>query len=413
MSLHRVSSRTRSMPPSGIREFFDIAATMEDVISLSIGEPDFITPEPFRAAAHRSIEVSTAYTSNQGLFELREAIANHLERLYGVRYDPETEILLTVGVSEGLQSLALGVLDPGDEVIMTDPYYVAYPGCVMMADAKPVFVRTHVEDGFQVSAAAIEAAITPRTRALLLGYPSNPTGAVMSRERMAEIVAVAERHDLLIFSDEIYDRLVYGAEHVCISSLPGARDRTVLFGGFSKAYAMTGWRLGWLAAPADLTGAASKVHQYSIMSAPTMSQHAGLEAIRNGDAYVLEMVAEYDRRRRLIVNGLNALGLPTIEPKGAFYAFPQVGHFGLSSQDFARRLLLEGQVAIIPGSAFGPGGEGFARICYATSPENITRALDRIEKFLRVNGWLESLNVHVGAPHNVWSTGQLAAGPNS
>lgn len=409
MSSKRISSRVRSMPPSGIREFFDIAATMDDVISLSVGEPDFLTPEPFRAAAHRSIDTNTAYTSNQGMIELRRAIAAHLERLYGVRYDPETEILLTVGVSEGLQSAALGVLDPGDEVLMTNPYYVAYPGCVMMADARPVFVPTSVEEGFQVSAADFEAAITPRTRALLLGYPSNPTGAVMSRERLLEIADLAERHDLLVFSDEIYDRMVYGTEHTCFASLPGAQNRTVLFGGFSKAYAMTGWRLAWMAAPADLTGAASKVHQYSIMSAPTMSQHAGLEAILHGEEYVRDMVAEYDRRRRFIVDGLNALGLPTIEPQGAFYAFPQVGRFGLSSQEFARQLLLEAGVAIIPGSAFGSAGEGFARVCYATSMPNIERALERMEKFLRQKGWLDSISVQVGVSHDVWRVEQYAA----
>jgi aminotransferase len=401
------------MPPSGIREFFDIAATMEDVISLSIGEPDYLTPQPMREAAHQSIEQSTAYTSNQGVFELRQAVAAHLNRLYGLHYNPENEILITVGVSEGLQSLALGVLNPGDEVIMTDPYYVAYPGCVMMADAKPVFVPTYVEDGFQVSAAAIEAAITPRTRAIMLGYPGNPTGAVMSRERLVEIAHLAERHDLMLFSDEIYDRLVYDTEHVCVATLPGARERTAVFGGFSKAYAMTGWRLGWIAAPADMTGAATKVHQYSIMSAATMSQHAGLAALTEGEPYVQEMVAEYDRRRRFLVNGLNALGLPTIEPRGAFYAFPQVGHFGLSSKEFAKQLLIEGQVAIIPGSAFGSCGEGYARVCYATSMENISRALERIEKFLRSKGWMERIDVQAGVAHNVWNAGRFAAGPNS
>ncbi|NJO84898.1 MAG: pyridoxal phosphate-dependent aminotransferase, partial [Blastochloris sp.] len=351
----------------------------------------------------------------RGLFELREAVAAHLHRLYGLHYNPENEILITVGVSEGLQSLALGVLNGGDEVIMTDPYYVAYPGCVMMADARPVFVPTSVENGFQVSATAIEAAITPRTRAIMLGYPSNPTGAVMSRAGMAEIAAVAERHNLMIFSDEIYDRLVYDTEHVCAATLPGARDRTALFGGFSKAYAMTGWRLGWIAAPADMTGAAAKVHQYSIMSAATMSQHAGLAALKEGEPYVREMVAEYDRRRRLLVKGLNALGLPTIEPQGAFYAFPQVGHFGLNSKDFAKQLLLEGQVAIIPGSAFGACGEGYARVCYATSMDTISCALERIEKFLRAKGWMESNNLSVqsGAAHNVWNAGRFAAGPNS
>jgi aminotransferase len=411
--MQRISDRIRSMPPSGIREFFDIAATMTDVISLSVGEPDTLTPKHIREVGQRSIDISTAYTSNQGMIELRVALAEHLEGLYGVRYKPETELLITVGVSEGLQSMALGTLNPGDEVIMTNPYYVAYPGAVMMADAQPVFVPTSLEDGFQVSAQAIEQAITPRTRAIMLGYPSNPTGAVMTRENMAAIVQVAERHDLLIFSDEIYDRLVYDGEHVCVSSLPGARDRTVIFGGFSKAYAMTGWRLGWIAAPADLTAAAGKVHQYSIMSAPTMSQHAAIQALRHGEDDVQGMLAEYARRRRVLVDGLNRLGLPTIEPRGAFFAFPQVGGFGLDSKEFCKQLLLEAGVAIIPGSAFGSQGEGHARVCYATSMEKIEQALERIERFLRQKGWIEPSSAHAGVPHNVRRYDQFAAQPNS
>ncbi len=413
MSLHRISSRVRSMPPSGIREFFDIAATMDDVVSLSVGEPDFKTPEHVREAGHRSIELSTAYTSNQGVYELRVAVAEHLERLYGVHYAPESDILITVGVSEGLQSVALAVLNAGDEVIMPDPYYVAYSGCVMLADAKPVTVPTYVEDGFQVTAEAIEAAITPRTRAIMVGYPGNPTGAVMERERMQQIVDLAERYDLLIFSDEIYDRLVYDTEHVCVPSLRGAQNRTVLFGGFSKAYAMTGWRLGWVAAPADITAAASKVHQYSIMSAPTMSQYAALQALLHAEDDVQMMLAEYTRRRRVIVDGLNRMGLHTIEPKGAFYAFPSVKHLGVSSQEFAKALLTEGHVAIIPGSAFGACGEGHLRVCYATSMENIEHALERIEHFLRSKGWLVTESAQGGVPHDVWRVGQFAAQPTN
>lgn len=408
MPQHRTSSRVRSMPPSGIRYFFDIAATMPDVISLSVGEPDFPTPDHIRAAGQRSIEISTAYTSNQGTIELRTAIAEHLEKFYGVRYNPETEILITVGVSEGLQSAALGILDPGDEVIIPDPHYVAYPGCVMMADAKPVFVPTFATNGFQVTAEAIESAITPRTRAIMLGYPNNPTGAVMSHERLVEIAELAERYNLFVFSDEIYARLIYGGiEHICFSSLPGARDRTILFGGFSKAYAMTGWRIAWLAAPADLSGAAIKIHQYSILSAPTMGQHAALEAILHGEESVCAMVAEYDRRRRVLVDGLNALGLPTFEPRGAFYVFPQIGHLGLSSYEFAEQLLHEAQVAIIPGSAFGKSGEGYMRICYATAMEKVEQALERIEHFLRRKGWLETINVQAGVAEHVCRVEQL------
>ncbi len=384
MSSERIAKRVGRVPASGIRRFFDIAATMPDVISLGIGEPDFVTPDHIRGAGIRALEEGrTAYTSNSGLIELREAIAQHLERLYGVRYDPESELLITVGVSEALQNAMLATINPGDEVIIPEPSFVAYPACVVFAGGTPVFVPTSVEQSFQVSAAAIEAAITPRTRAILIGYPNNPTGAVLPRDQMLAIAALAEKHDLLVFSDEIYDRLVYGVEHTCFASLPGMRERTVLLGGFSKAYAMTGWRLGWLAAPADVTAATRKIHQYAIMSAPTVAQYAGLEALREGERDVQQMVAEYDRRRRVIVDGLNQIGLPTFEAQGAFYVFPQVGHLGLSSDEFADRLLHEQHVAVIPGDAFGPSGAGFVRACYASSLDKIEAALDRIDQFVR------------------------------
>ncbi len=383
MSSEYLSRRVRAVPPSGIRRFFDIAATMPDVISLGVGEPDFITPAEIRAAGKRSIDQTTAYTSNSGLLELRVALAAHLNRLYGADYDPETELLMTVGVSEAMMAAALATLDPDDEVLVPEPCFVAYPACVQFADARPVFVPTRVEDNFQVSGAALEAAITPRTKAILIGYPNNPTGAVLSPERMAEVAAVAERHNLLVFSDEIYDRLVYGVEHTCFAALPGMKQRTILLGGFSKAYAMTGWRLGWLAAPAEITAAVRKVHQYAIMSAPTMSQYAGLEALRFGEDNVQAMVAEYDRRRQVIVGGLNSIGLPTFEPQGAFYAFPYIGHLGLSSEQFCERLLVEEQVAVIPGDAFGPSGAGYVRACYAASMDKIEEALERIDRFVR------------------------------
>jgi aminotransferase len=384
MPHERIAQRVGLVPPSGIRRFFDIAATMPDVISLGIGEPDFVTPAAIRAAGARSLDQGkTAYTSNSGLLELREALAEHLQRRYGVAYDPATELLITVGVSEALQNAMLATINPGDEVIVPEPCFVSYPASVIFAGGTPVYVQTSVEQSFQVAAAAVEAAITPRTRAILIGYPSNPTGAVMPRERLLEVAVIAERHDLLVFSDEIYDRLVYGVEHSCFAALPAMRERTVLLGGFSKAYAMTGWRLGWLAAPADIVAATHRIHQYAIMSAPTMAQYAGLEALRNGEAAVQEMVAEYDRRRRTIVSGLNQLGLPTFEPQGAFYAFPWIGDLGLTSQEFAERLLHEQQVAVIPGDAFGPGGAGFVRACYATSMDKIEAALDRIERFVR------------------------------
>jgi aminotransferase len=383
MSRDRLSRRVRAVPPSGIRRFFDIAASMPDVISLGVGEPDFITPADIRAAGKRSIDQTTAYTSNSGLLELRVALAAHLNRLYGVDYDPESELLMSVGVSEAMMAAALATLDPGDEVLVPEPCFVAYPACVQFADAKPVLVPTRVEDNFQVSGAALEAAITPRTRAILIGYPNNPTGAVLSPERMGEVAAVAERHDLLVLSDEIYDRLVYGVEHTCFAALPGMKERTILLGGFSKAYAMTGWRLGWLAAPAEITAAVRKVHQYAIMSAPTMSQYAGLEALRFGEDSVQTMVAEYNQRRQVIVSGLNSIGLPTFEPQGAFYAFPYVGHLGLSSEQFCERLLVEEQVAVVPGDAFGPSGAGHVRACYAASMDKIEEALERIDRFVR------------------------------
>jgi aminotransferase len=380
-----LSQRVQSVPPSGIRRFFDIAATMKDVISLGIGEPDFVTPDVIREAGIRSVQDGyTAYTSNSGTIELREALTQHLHQLYGVHYDPENEILITVGVSEAMQNAMLALIDPGDEVIIPEPCFVAYGPSVVFAGGVPVYVPTRVEDNFQVTGATIEAAITPRTKGILIGYPNNPTGAVMSRERLLEVAAVAEQHNLLIFSDEIYDRLVYGAEHTCFAALPGMQERTVLLGGFSKAYAMTGWRLGYLAASAEITGAVRKIHQYAIMSAPTMSQHAALAAVQHAEDDVQRMIAEYDRRRRVIVDGFNRIGLPTFEPQGAFYAFPRVDHLGLTSEEFAERLLLEQQVAVVPGDAFGPSGKGFVRACYATSMDKIEDALDRIEHFVRV-----------------------------
>ncbi len=382
-----ISQRVAAVPPSGIRKFFDIAATMKDVISLGIGEPDFVTPEPILNAGIASLQRGeTGYTSNAGLRELREALSAHLERLYGVSYDPEEELLITVGVSEALYLALTALIDPGDEVIVPQPCFVAYPAEVTFAGGVPVAVPTRVEEDFQVSAEAIAARITPRTKALLIGYPNNPTGAVMSRERLMAIAALAEQHDLVVISDEIYDRLVYGVEHVCFASLPGMKARTVLLGGFSKDYAMTGWRIGYMAAPKEILAAARKVHQYTIMSAPTTGQHAALAALQVGEEHVQRMVAEYDRRRRLIVSGLNALGLDCFEPRGAFYAFPSIAKTGMSDHEFAERLLTEERVAVVPGSSFGVGGEGFVRMCYATAYEKIEEALERIARFMQRHG---------------------------
>jgi aminotransferase len=381
---HFVASRIAAMPPSGIRKFFDIAATMEDVISLGIGEPDFVTPEPILQAGIASLQRGeTSYTSNSGTVALRQALSAHLRKLYGVQYNAEDEIIVTVGVSEALYLAMTAVLNPGDEVIVPEPCFVAYAPEVVFAGGTPVIVPTYVEDAFQATAAAIEAAITPKTKAILLGYPNNPTGAVMTREVLLEIAAVAEQHDLLIISDEIYDRLVYGIEHTCVPALPGMRDRTILLGGFSKAYAMTGWRIGYACANPDILAAIRKVHQYTIMSAPTTAQAAALVALEQGEPHVEAMRREYNRRRRLIVDGLNSLGLDCFEPRGAFYAFPSIAKSGLSSDEFANRLLQEKRVALVPGEAFGASGNGFVRISYATAYEKLEEALNRIESFLK------------------------------
>ena len=383
-----ISDRVAGTPPSGIRKFFDIAATMKDVISLGIGEPDFVTPKPILQAGIDSLQRGeTAYTSNSGTAELRTALSQHLNKLYKVQYDPADEIIVTVGVSEALYLVMTAVLNPGDEVIIPEPSFVAYGPEVTFAGGVPVAVPTYVKDNFQVTAETIEAAITPKTKAILLGYPNNPTGAVMTKEVMLSVTAVAEQHDLLIISDEIYDRLVYGIEHVCVPALPGMRERTVLLGGFSKDYAMTGWRIGYACAPADILAAMRKVHQYTIMSAPTTGQAAALAALTPaGDRYVEEMRQEYDRRRRLIVDGFNTLGMDCFEPRGAFYAFPSIAKTGMSSDDFAMRLLDEEEVAMVPGDAFGASGAGFVRASYATAYEKIEEALNRLERFMRRHG---------------------------
>jgi aminotransferase len=375
------------LKPSGIRKFFDIVATMKDVISLGIGEPDFATPEPIIRAGIKSLEAGeTHYTSNHGILQVREALAAHLDKLYGVQYNPANEIVLTVGVSEALYLVFTAILNPGDEVIIPTPCFVSYQAEVLMAGGVVVEIPTYMKDNFEPDPLSIERAITPRTKAIFIGYPSNPTGAVASKETLLRIAAIAEKHDLMVVSDEIYDRLVYGVEHVCFPSLPGMRERSILLGGFSKDYAMTGWRIGYAAGPEAIINGLVRIHQYTVMSAPTVSQYAALEALRVGEPYVQQMHAEYDRRRQLIVNGFNRIGLETFEPKGAFYAFPKVSNCGLGDEEFCERLLLESKVAMVPGSAFGSAGIGFARASYATSYEKIEEALNRIESFLKKNG---------------------------
>jgi aminotransferase len=382
-----IAKRIESVPPSGIRRFFDIAATMKDVISLGIGEPDFVTPTPILRAGIHSLRLGdTHYTSNSGTKELRDAVSVMLKHLYDMSYDPEEEILITVGASEALHLALSAVLDPGDEVIVPEPCFVAYTPEVVFAGGVPVTVPTFVQNNFQVTGEEIERAVTPRTKAILIGYPNNPTGAVMSRENLVRVGDVARKHDLLIISDELYSRLVYHRDHVCVPSLPGLRERTILVNGFSKGYAMTGWRLGYVTAPKELMAAMRKIHQYTIMSAPTMSQAAGLEAVLHGEYYVKEMVDEYDRRRELLVQGLNLLGLDCFEPQGAFYAFPSVAKTGMNDETFSESLLREEQVAVVPGSAFGPSGKGFVRICYATAYEKIEQALDHMKRFMRRHG---------------------------
>ncbi|HSJ59088.1 MAG TPA: aminotransferase class I/II-fold pyridoxal phosphate-dependent enzyme [Anaerolineae bacterium] len=382
-----VGKKVQAVKPSGIRRFFDIAATMDDVISLGIGEPDFATPASIVRAGVESLEAgATHYTSNSGIIELREALSDHLFSLYGLRYDPETELLITVGVSEALYLAFAATVDHGDEVIVPEPCFVAYNPEVVLAGGTPVNVCTTVEDNFQVRAEMIRAVLTPATKAILIGYPNNPTGAVMSRERLMDIARLAEEHDLLVISDEIYDRLVYGTEHVCFPTLPGMRQRTVLLGGFSKAYAMTGWRVGYIAAPPPLLAAMRKVHQYTIMSAPTTAQYGALEALRHGEDAVQEMRARYDRRRRLIVDGLNSIGLTCFEPKGAFYAFPSIAATGMTDEEFSERLIMEEKVACVPGSAFGACGAGHVRCSYATAYNQIEQALERMARFAQRHG---------------------------
>jgi aminotransferase len=384
----RIARKVVDLKPSGIRKFFDIAATMQDVISLGIGEPDFTTPERILQAGVRSLQRGeTHYTSNHGKLELRQALAAHLERLYGVRYDPASEMVITVGVSEALYLTMNAILDPGDEVIVPTPCFVSYQPEVILAGGVPVEIPTRMEDNFQVDPDRIRRAVSSRTKAIFVAYPNNPTGAVASREVLAEIAGIAEEHDLILISDEIYDRLVYGIQHVCVPSLgESVQRRTVLLGGFSKDYAMTGWRIGYAAGPADIIRGLVRIHQYTVMSAPTMAQDAAMEALSSGEEYVRQMLTEYDRRRRLMVDGFNRLGLSTFEPRGAFYAFPSITASGMDDGTFCQSLLEEERVAVVPGNSFGPGGEGFARACYATAYEKIEEALRRMGRFMSRHG---------------------------
>ncbi len=378
-----LSQAVASVPPSGIRRFFDVAAQLEDCISLGVGEPDFVTPWHIREAAIWAIEKGfTTYTSNYGLFTLRQRIASHLKARYRVDYSPENEVIVTVGVSEGLDIAMRALLNPGDEVIFFEPSYVSYAPCVLFAGGKPIAVPTDYRQGFQPDVHRLRQAITPRTKAILLCYPNNPTGAVASRHVLEEIVRIAAEHDLYIISDEIYDRLVYDTEHTCVASLPGAAERTILLGGFSKSYAMTGWRIGYACAPAPIIEMMMKVHQYTMLCAPIAAQKAAEEALERGEPEVERMRREYDRRRRLIVERLNDIGLECVPPQGAFYVFPSIRCTGLRSEEFTEQLLWAERVAVVPGNVFGSSGEGHVRLSYATSLPKIEEALHRIERFV-------------------------------
>jgi len=380
---YHISQRVNQISPSGIRKFFDLLASIEGVISLGVGEPDFATPWHICEAAIKSLEKGyTMYTSNLGMPELRQELSRHLKDNYNLEYDPDSELLITVGVSEALDLTMRAILDPGDEVIMPDPCYVSYNPCVILAGGTPIMVPANEETNFEISATDIEARVTSQTKAILIGYPANPTGAVMTRDKLAQIAEVARRHRLLVISDEIYAKLVYGVEHTCFATLPGMKEGTILLGGFSKSYAMTGWRIGYAAAPKETIASMTKIHQYTMMCAPTMGQVAAIEALKSGEDSATEMVEDYNRRRLIIIKGLNNIGLPCFEPRGAFYAFPSIKGTGMTSEEFAERLLIEEKVAVVPGTAFGQCGEGYVRCCYATSLGDIDEALTRMKRFV-------------------------------
>jgi aminotransferase len=373
----------RDMPPSGIRKFFDLVNEMKDAISLSIGEPDFVTPWKIREAGIYSLEKGhTHYSPNAGYIELREEIARYQKRRFGLSYNPKNQIIVTVGGSEGIDITLRSVAGPGDEVIVPEPSFVAYKPCVLFAGATPVIIRLRAEDEFRLTPELLEAAITKKTKVLILPFPNNPTGAVMQKKDLDKIVAILKDKNILVLSDEIYAELTYEGEHISIAGYPEMKDKTVVINGFSKAYAMTGWRLGYVCGHPDLIGAMYKVHQYALMCSPTTAQYAGVEALKSGDPEVQVMVREYNRRRRVMVDGFRKAGMDCFEPLGAFYVFPCISSTGLSSAEFSERLLIEEKVAVVPGTAFGDCGEGFVRCCYAYSIDNIIEALKRIKNFV-------------------------------
>ena len=380
-----IADKAASLQPSGIRKFFDIVAEMDDVISLEVGEPDFDTPWHIRDEGIYSLEKGrTFYTSNSGLKELRMEIAAYLQRTQGLEYHYLSQIFVTVGGSEAIDLAMRAMINPGDEVLIPQPSYVSYEPCVVMADGKPVVIELKEENQFRLTPEELEAAITPKTKILVMPFPNNPTGAIMEREDLEKLVPIIEKHDLFVVSDEIYGELTYGGKkHVSIAALPGMQERTILINGFSKAYAMTGWRLGYACGPKEVIRQMVKIHQYCIMCAPTTSQYAAVEALRNGDEDVRRMRESYDERRRFVLFTLKEMGLPCFEPEGAFYVFPCIREFGMTSDEFATNLLKEEKVAIVPGTAFGNCGEGYLRISYAYSIESLKKALKRLENYVR------------------------------
>ncbi len=378
-----IATRVTEMQPSGIRKFFDIVSEMKDAISLGVGEPDFDTPWHIRDEGIYSLEKGrTFYTSNAGLKDLRTEISKYLERTIKTTYDPMKEVLVTVGGSEAIDLACRAMLNPGEEVIVPEPSYVSYVPCINMAGGKPVILNLKAEDEFRLKPDDLEAAITPNTKILIMPFPNNPTGAIMEKEDLEKIAEVVIKHDIFVVSDEIYSELSYKEDHVSIASLPGMRERTVVINGFSKAFAMTGWRLGYACAPENICTQMTKLHQYCIMCAPTTSQYAAIEALKHGDQDVVEMREAYNQRRRFLMHEFRKMGLPCFEPYGAFYVFPDISEFGMSSEEFCTTLLKEKKVAVVPGTAFGSCGEGFVRISYAYSIENLKIALERINEFL-------------------------------
>ena len=378
-----LSQNVQMIKPSGIRKFFDILDEMDDVISLTVGQPDFVTPWHIRDAGIESLKKGkTYYTSNSGLLELRGEICNYLDRRFNLKYTPKENIIVTVGGSEAIDLAIRATVNPGDEVIIPNPSFVCYEPIVSLSGGVPVVINTRVEDKFKLTPEALKAAITPKTKMLVLPFPNNPTGAILTKEELEGIADVLRGTDILVLSDEIYAELTYGRKHVSFASIDGMKERTILASGFSKAYAMTGWRLGYLAAPKEIVAQMFKIHQFAIMCAPTTSQLAAIEALKNGDQDIKEMAEEYDRRRRYILNGMRNIGFECFEPEGAFYIFPNVSNLGFSSEEFCEKLLYTEHVAIVPGTAFGDCGEGFARISYAYSIKHITKALEKIEDFV-------------------------------